>query len=493
MAFDRSNVQRRGILIDEPLPEQDYGELGPDDGTISDGGPVQIHEDRGHVGGYNSSGGSGAGILVFLVMLFVFVGVGFWAWNTYAKPLQNGEETVPVQATLTLGKVMAYKDSTEKDELHAPVLIPLEAVIATGDSRKNFLEVFEKASLRADSNTSFKFKKAKVQDKITYVYVALYSGRVFVTDNKDVKIIVDTDLCEVTPLGTKYMVGKGKGNKQGDYVNVTACDGSVRVAHNLNKAASAVLNKSQTLKVNKKSLTYPKGFSGKDGWVAWNMKSNSSKDAEQIKIAEASKPKKTDYYKPSSIKDFVIRNAYGEQGVRREAKVKSETVAQSGYEEKVVEKTVVNYPKSQPRRVRPPRTARKSDAASSTEQKEKRYDTRPRPAINAQADYPRRRENNTAVHVPAPPVPAPPRPGGANRRPSSWEEHNSGKVETDNSIPEGMYLDNEGRMYPRYDYSEAVPINNDKPLDAITDTRSNVLDASKNKQDSSLLDADHYK
>ena len=66
-------------------------------------------------------------------------------------------------------------------------------------------------------------------------------------------------------------------------------------------------------------------------------------------------------------------------------------------------------------------------------------------------------------------------------------------METDNSIPEGMYLDNEGRMYPRYDYSEAVPINNDKPLDAITDTRSNVLDASKDKQDSSLLDADHYK
>lgn len=463
----------------------------------------------------------------FALLLFVILIV---CGCVYFFGQSNKVTEMPLQATLTLGKdAKANISPSQWITLSVPSTLAKDNIIRTGSDRIYVVELPEGATLRADSDTSFKFREVKKENNKTFIGVTLYKGTLFAADTLNTKISVSTKYCNIKPLATKYAVSQQESEDLTEQTQVRVCEGSVEVVHSLDANMKFAINAGQQLELTESTVNKPHQAE-KDAWITWNSKWNAVSDIKTdrgVKISDsvlkqkAKKKKKaipaqayqTEEDSDSPAEDADFQRFRDSKAMRKNAISNSNNAPQTQPAEHNNGGSTPYVPHNpepdrQPQYAPPqavpapppiPNPPKREQfnpryGGENYAQPTRRGDRKQTPAApKAHRNIPH--ENVPPIQVAPPPdVPEPPKVGGNNRRNDSMQEFDpveNNQREKKKDRDPNMRLDANGFMYPEHDFEGAATSKSGDPLDAITDTSKDVLKAKP--PSSKALDAATYR
>ncbi len=464
---------------------------------------------------------AGFGLLIFVILVV--------CGCIYFLGRQDKTADIPLQATLTLGKdAKANISPSQWITLSVPSTLAKDNIIRTGSDRIYVIELPEGATLRADADTSFKFREIKKENDKTFICVTLYKGTLFAADTLKTKVSISTKYCDITPLATKYAVSQQESEDLTEQTQIQVCEGSVEAIHALDSKMKFAINVGQQLELTETTVNKPHQ-ADKDAWITWNSKWNSVSDiktAHGVKISDSVLRQKNKKKKKAlSTQDYQIEdsaeNTSEDTDFQRfrdnralrgnSAPSNSPTSPQPSVNTSRDSAPNVahppepdNQPHYTPPRVVPapppiPASPRREEftpryGGENYAQPTRRGDPRQTPkAPKIHRNVPHENVPPTQV-APPPNIPEPPKVGGNNRRNdamSEFEPVENDKKDNKKDRTPNMRMDASGFMYPEHDFEGAATSKSGNPLDAITDTNKDVLKAKP--PSSKALDAATYR
>lgn len=464
---------------------------------------------------------AGFGLLLFTILIV--------CGGAYFFGQQSKVAEIPLQATLTLGKdAKANISPSQWITLSVPSTLAKDNIIRTGSDRIYVVELPEGATLRADADTSFKFREIKKEDNKTFICVTLYKGTLFASDTLNTKIAISTKYCDIKPLATKYAVIQQESEDLTEQTKIRVCEGSVEAVHSLDSKMKFAINAGQQLELTETTVNKPHQAE-KDAWITWNSKWNAVADIKTdrgVKISESVLKQKTKKKKKAisnqnyqvendannTVDDADFQRFRDSKASRKSTAPTSNTNTHSQAPAEDNTNYIPEIPNNreadrQPQYIPPKAVPAPPPLPTSPKREQfnpryggdnyaqptRRGDHKPSASPKVHRNMPH--ENVPPVQVAPPPdVPEPPRVGGNNRRNDSMHEfdpvENNQKEKKKDRDP-NMRMDANGFMYPEHDFEGAATSKSGDPLDAITDTSKDVLKAKP--PSSKALDASTYR
>ncbi|MBQ7501701.1 FecR domain-containing protein [bacterium] len=458
------------------------------------------------------------------ILLIVVTGLVIYR-NKSNDAADNGQEYT---ATYVSGENLKVNlSASEWATLSAGSAVKPNSLIMTSDSPDNVLTLPNDATLRADSNTYFKLESiSSGKDGKVTVTADLSKGRLFAVDSPNTNIVINTKYCRISPVGTKYCVTQEEHANLTEETVVFVFDGSVKVAHKTDSAASMLVNANYKTVVKETSIQKPSLIGKhKSNWLSWNLAwrtlnemQGAAKRNKVDKKAKKSNPNVQTYNSAGDVNmranapDNFTRSHSGKQSGSSASQAASPSQPQNTVADPYHDHVVMPSAKDTRPNNRPAAPPRPAPAQQYSNKQPPAYNpgninnqgmpnapgamdnSQFNPVVNNYDVY-----NNQPNNYGNPPnqpyydnnqnYPPP----GDNRGPNNPPPPNNNQPPNP-PPPDQMHFDpNTGMVSPAYNPNEATPLNDKDLLHSVTDEKNNdnLLKAKTSKEN--VLNASHYK
>ncbi len=196
-------------------------------------------------------------VLVIIGIIYMFSGTAVTGGSPNYIDLVQGKD------------VKRHLDSSTWATLSIPTKLTSGDFLKSGDDRYNVLVTADKSTIRLNANTSVKILKIASSGTEQNISLYLYSGSIFICENPETHITVETKYAKAVPIGTRYFVAQHERKDLTEQTIIKVIEGTIQASHIDDPNAKSVIQASEQASVTAQSITKPTEIKI-DNWLRWN-------------------------------------------------------------------------------------------------------------------------------------------------------------------------------------------------------------------------------
>ena len=225
-------------------------------------------------------------IVVGVALLCALLVLGAIGYKLYQKNAVAGAGEIDMQ--LIMGRnVKRNMDGGTWATLSLPADLAVSDLLKTGSDRRNVIALPDGTTIRLDYASTVKINSVKaLKEPDSYdVHVTLHKGALFVDEQGDSRITVETKYACFEPVGTRFCITQLERKDLTEQSVVNVVEGSVSMHHLDDPNSRIIVTAGQQASATSQSLVKPRKAE-KNDWVIWNSKWRDIRSVPSLKGAK---------------------------------------------------------------------------------------------------------------------------------------------------------------------------------------------------------------